>query len=299
MPIQYLPPAALMLAAVAAGFAFYHWRRAANLYSLLVEGANRYEELRQNGAALEQASRRLEQQLGQEKDAIRRLNLSLDEAREQTASLTAKIQQKEHEIRVVTEKLELQKGHLEKQLAKVSEQLSSVEQQRAAAEEGINELRTELSQVKRKAQEDKSSLNQELSLRDRDWQARLYEVEKAKASAEKLAKNGDPAEVRKLRRKIAQYDRLYHSMKGLREMSDERNRNWEIALRKLSAWILEEKGTANIPSAIGPLVGSAMEAIGAILVDEINTDHRHGAEAVTSEAHALVEQDEPEVESHR
>jgi len=74
--------------------------------------------------------------------------------------------------------------------------------------------------------------------------------------------------LRRLRRKVAQYDRLYSSMKGLREMSEERNRNWEVALGRLASWILEEKGVQHLPQAIGPLVGQAMQLIGAQLIDD-------------------------------
>ena len=292
MPVQLFPAAAMTVTVVASGIAVYHWRRAASLYALLVEGANRYEELRQRGATLEQTLRKNDEQLKIQTEASKRFNLGLDEARAQTATLTQRLEQKEHEIRLVTEKLELQKGHLERQLTKTQEQLGIAEEQRLGTESQVNSLRVELTNVRRSAQEDKARLSQELTLREKDWQARMFESEKAKAAAEKQAKVGDPLELRRLKRKAAQYERLYNSMKGLRELSDERNRNWEVALRKLSAWIVEEKGLEPAPTAIGPLVGTAMQAIGAQLIDEIETDTRDGAEARIHEIPDLADHEE-------
>jgi hypothetical protein len=60
-------------------------------------------------------------------------------------------------------------------------------------------------------------------------------------------------------------------MKGLREMTDERNRNWEVALKKMAAYIVNAKhgGKAVMDhKAVGPLVGEALELIGAQLVDD-------------------------------
>lgn len=293
MAVNLLPAAAMGMAAIASGVAIYQWRRATGLYSLLVEGANRYEELRQRGASLEQLNKQNEDQYRKQCEANKRINQSLDEARSQTATLTQRLEQKTHEIHVVTEKLELQKKHLERQLAKAEEQLGVAEQQRLAAVERTTAVEQQLSDLRRTSSEEKSALKQELSLRDKDWQARLYEAEKAKLSAEKTAKSGDPLELKRFKRKVAQYERLYASMKGLRELSEERNRNWEVALTKLSAWILEEKGIVPVPTAIGPLVGTALQSIGAQLITDIESDSREGGEARIHEIPDPMEAEDP------
>ncbi len=293
MAVNLLPAVAMGVAAIGSGVAIYQWRRATGLYSLLVEGANRYEELRQRGASLEQLNKQNEDQFRKQCEANKRINQSLDEARAQTSTLTQRLEQKTHEIHVVTEKLELQKKHLERQLAKAEEQLGIAEQQRLAATERLTGVEQNLNDLRRTASEEKSSLKQELSLRDKDWQARLYEAEKAKLSAEKAAKSGDPVELKRFKRKVAQYERLYSSMKGLRELSEERNRNWEVALTKLSAWILEEKGIAPIPTAIGPLVGTALQSIGAQLISEIEDDGREGGESRIHEIPDPLEAEDP------
>ncbi|MBM4252317.1 MAG: hypothetical protein FJ146_10135 [Deltaproteobacteria bacterium] len=293
MAVNLLPAAAMGFAAITSGIAIYQWRRAAGLYSLLVEGANRYEELRQRGTSLEQLSKQHEDQFRKQSEANKRINQSLDEARAQTATLTQRLEQKTHEIHVVTEKLELQKKHLERQLAKAEEQTTIAEQQRLDAVARLTASERQLSELQRTSREEKSTLQQELSLRDKDWQARLYEAEKAKVSAEKAAKSGDPVELKRYKRKVAQYDRLYASMKGLRELSEERNRNWEVALSKLSLWILEEKGITPIPKAIGPLVGTALQSIGAQLITDIEGDEREGGASHIHEIPDPLEAEDP------
>lgn len=83
----------------------------------------------------------------------------------------------------------------------------------------------------------------------------------------------DTADLESIRRKAAQNEQLFLSMKSLREMAEERNKNWEIALRKLSTWILtsshiaQPKDPVLLQSSIGPLVGEALERIGCNLLD--------------------------------
>jgi hypothetical protein len=62
MPSALISALGLMLASVAGGMALYQWRRASSFYALLVEGSNRFEELRQHGSSLEQRLAKSEQQ---------------------------------------------------------------------------------------------------------------------------------------------------------------------------------------------------------------------------------------------
>ena len=254
MPIQFISAFGYMAAAVAAGGALYQWSRSSSLYTLLVESANRYEELRQRGAALEQSMRKTEAKAKQHAETAGRLTASLEESRTKGAGLVRQLEQKELEGKLVTDRLELQKSNLQKQQAIV------LEAQRVA-EAQCQALRLELTK-------ERQAWAQEQELLTKDWQIRLAATETLQQASEKQAKTSDPAELHRLKRKIAQYARLYNSMKGLREMSEERNRNWEVALQRLATWILEEKGLTISAQAIGPLVGQAMQVIGAQLIDD-------------------------------
>lgn len=257
MATSYATLAGYILAAATSGLALYYFRRSTGLFSLLVEGANRFEEMRQRTALLEQAVGKADERLKQHRDQSSRHEKAVDEAREKVADLTRRVEAKELESRAIAEKLELQKGHLEKMLAKA--------EARAIAAEGARQaIEAEL----RAAQQELAAAAQEWALKEKDWRSQSAAT---KLTVDKGEASTDAAEIKRLKRKIAQYDRLYASMKGLREMTDERNKNWETALRKLSLWILTDSPKSRPgakPRDIGPLVAQAMTAIGAQLIDE-------------------------------
>lgn len=276
MPSNLVATSFAILALGSAGVAIYFWRRSSSLYALLCEGANRFEELRQRNAQIEQTMQKADERMRQQRDCALALEKDLEEARGKSADLVKRLESKEHELHVVREKLELQKAHLEKQLAKVSQHLQESETARIAAEatvaERVQAAQTTAEQQIRRAQEDArlaaDAARQDVGLRERELTLRIRDLEKELAANQKKIREADPVEMRKLRRRIAQYDRLYHSMKGLREMTDERNRNYEVALAKLSTWVLRQIGLGPVPQQIGPMVGSALQAIGAQLIDD-------------------------------
>jgi chromosome segregation ATPase len=259
---------------VASGLAFYHWRRSSGLYSLLLEGANRYEELRQRMGQLEASLQKSDQKAAKDREIQQKIDKDLHEAHQKNAVLMQEVQAKDHELGLVREKFETQRGHLERHLLKVTEQLKTIEEETNHREgtlrSEVQALRERLQAERREFDHTVTALRVELSHKDKDLAGKVHELEKERTSLEKRLKQGDPLEIKRLRRKLAGYERLYSSMKGLRDMTDERNRNWEVALRKLSSFIVSSKHGAGyvVPDAIGPLVGEAMELIGAQLVDD-------------------------------
>ena len=258
----------------ASGLAFYHWRRSSGLYSLLLEGANRYEDLRQRMGQLETAAQKADQKASKDRDIQQKLEKDLHDAHQKNTVLVQEVQAKEHELKLVRDTLEAQRGHLERHLLKVTDQLKTMEEEKEHREltfrEEVQALRERLQVERREFDHTTTALKIELSHRDKDLAAKVQELEKERSGLEKRLKQGDPLEIKRLRRKLAGYERLYSSMKGLRDMTDERNRNWEVALRKLAAFIVTTKHGSGyvVPEAIGPLVGEAMELIGAQLVDD-------------------------------
>ena len=259
--------AGIVSAILAVGIAVHYFRRTSSLYALLVEGANRYEELRGELARIEKA--RQSADAAALAAAEREVSLDKELKAERTRAATALqlAESKENELRFVREKLELQKNHLIKQL----EQSQSREATLAAKLEDVSEKFNALSNRRDESkQKEVADLRQEL----RETREKLGLAEKQAAELERRTKDIDPTEFRQLKRRLLQYDRLYTSMRGLRDMADERNRNWETALRKLAAWTLQNHrpgaSARPIPESIGPLVGQALEAIGATLVDDFD-----------------------------
>lgn len=268
---QHLALGVIAVAAVlATGLTVYFWKKSTSLYSLLVEGANRFEELRARNTQLESAVLKSEERVKQGRDGAVRLEKSLSDAREKAAELVKRLETKEAEGTLVAEKLELQKSFLEKQLLKTQEQLRLSEEQRETAAAERDEAAKRYARAVADAEKAGAVARQEALLNERELVAKLRDMEKTVESAKKKVEAIDPAEIQKVRRKIAQYERLYNSMKGLREMTEERNKNYEVALKKLAVWILNETGGAGarLPDQMGPLVGRALEVIGAQLIDD-------------------------------
>lgn len=263
MPANVIQASGYIIGVICAGVGLYYWRRSVSLYSLLVEGANRFEEIRQRNALLEKTLTKAEVKFTQHKEQISRLDRGIDEARSRASELLKKLEAKDHESRLNAEKFDLQRNYFETQLQGFQEKLKVGDASRKMLEGALAKSATELKYQSAVVAEEQALMIKDLELKLRDKDAAYNELEIR-------AKQGDPDEMRKLRRKIAQYDRLYGSMRGLKEMTEERNRNWEVALKKLATHILNERGMREheIPKMIGPMVAEALQAIGTQLIDD-------------------------------
>lgn len=274
-----------VLFVLAAGAALYFWRRRSEIEVLLSEGALRFEALKQQNQELDRGRRQIEEKAKGHKEVLARLEKATAEAREKAAELERSLEAKVSEGRSNQERWETQKGLLERQLERTLEN-----QRRAEAKE--QELTEAVGQAEKDARARFEAWRAEESQRYRDLQARFRDMERAKADADAkatiakpVAKDPaiDPLELTKLKRRLHQTERLFASMRGLREMADERNHNWEVALRKLSHWILVQRGIepTRIPDAIGPLVGQALQIAGGQLIDDGENVPHDGSPAST------------------
>jgi hypothetical protein len=270
MPAPVIQASGYILGVIFLGVALYYWRRSASLYSLLVEGANRFEEIRQRNHLLESTISKAETKFTMHKEQVNRLEKSGDEARNRAADLLKKLEAREHESRLNSEKFDLQRNYFEKQLQKFQEQFK-------ASEESKHQIESMLAKATKELQIQSTVLVEEQNMDMKNLELQLRDKELALSTAQAKLKQVDPEELRKLRRRIAQYERLYGSMRGLKEMTEERNRNWEVALRKLSNWILMQRGLSEheIPKTIGPMVAEALQAIGTQLIDDSEVDSEH------------------------
>jgi hypothetical protein len=78
-------------------------------------------------------------------------------------------------------------------------------------------------------------------------------------------------------------------MKSLRDMAEERNRNWETALKTLATWILSSSNVARphdpiLLKPIGPLVGEALQRIGGSLLDVDAAEELHSEQQTIAAA---------------
>ncbi len=237
--------------------AIYFWRRSSGLYSLLVEGADRFEELRNSNKRMQEAGVALETQLKRERRGKANLEAGIDEARAKSSELTQKLEIKDHELAIINNKFDLEKNGLDQKMAQQAAQTEAYQAQLQAANEQTEALK----------------IHNKLQIEELEAQ-----LEAASNSAKKLEtqlETVDISTVKTAKRKANQMERLYNSMKGLKEMSDERNTNWEAALRVLSKWIVQNHGgeSKDIPLAIGPLLAKALQITGNQLIEDSEFEH--------------------------
>jgi hypothetical protein len=108
-------------------------------------------------------------------------------------------------------------------------------------------------------------------LRDRlaDVTEKYEKVKQDAKRMETILNKIDPKETARIKRKNKQYSQLFMIMKGQKELAEELSKNWELALKQTSAWIIKNHDSSmTVPERIGPLVGTALELIGGHLFDD-------------------------------
>lgn len=287
-----------VLAVIGGATSFIFWRRGGGFKTLLTEAANRFEESRRRVSELEEKLAKSNEKLSAVKETVGKLEKGIDDARAKSASLVKQLELKEQEYQLFMDKVDRQREHLSKQVEVLTRQLTESDQMRKDAELHFDAASKAMDERVRQARE-------EAQAQVRDARSRTQDLEKKTARAEaevdrikKEFEKVDPEEIRRVKRKTAQYAKLYASMKGLRDMAEERNRNWEVALRKLSTWIVDHapgKSGRQVTSAtvgFGKLVGEALERIGAGLINDDFAAHETRGEPAmepTQEAHVTAE----------
>lgn len=254
-------------------FVFIFYRRAARLDVLLTEASNR---LKLGENAYNDLKNQLKNQnvkLEKKGEALTNIEKALAEARERNSSLNQGIRDAKTEHQAYIDKLTRQRDHFQEQVNVLTTQLQDSDAQKRQAEDEIKARLNETTSKNNKEiavlHKKNKELTDELSENEKREKTYKGEITKLKGLLKKIDMDG----IRKSKQRSLRLEQLYTSMKGLREMAEERNQNWEVALRKLSAHILsksdvDEEGN---PLPIGPLVGAALEKAGLALVkDEIS-----------------------------
>lgn len=257
---------ALLLGALA----FVLWRRAGERAILFDELARRLDQTK---AELKDTTDRLDRANEKNatlRDQMHRVERAVDEARAKTNDLIRQTETRENEWRETRDKQARLTETLTKQVETLTAQL---------AESGTREREAESRSANARAERDHraEAARDELQSKLKETHARVSELANKLARAEdraeelrKRAAEANPEELKQARHKAAQYARMYESMKGLRDMAEERNVNWEVALRHLATWILDHtqpKRAARPDQTLGQIVGEALERVGARLVD--------------------------------
>jgi chromosome segregation ATPase len=243
--------------------AFLLWRRSADMQALVDESYRRYEIIQKQmeNAASEWNHLKKKSVLAQEK--VAQLDKELVKKEKQHIELSQELERERNSSKDKIHQLELRNEHYKQEMAVVLKQIKEAEHKTRIAEQ-------ELILMQAKADAEKESAKQplkeqiELTKKQLDLMAEELRCERRKVDQFKeLTAGVEPKQFVSMRRKLKDYDYLYRSMRGLKEMTEERNLNFEAALRKLSGYVLRIPEKDKIEKeAIGKLVGDALEVIG-------------------------------------
>ncbi len=277
---ELLPILAAVVAVVSFLSAFLTRRKLQETQALLADTALRFDALSKQQKHTEQQSRAQSEALDRAKLQSSQSEKQLEETKARAFEKTQEVERLKAEQAEQLRRIQLQKEHLSEQVSAMTEQLTEAVREKKSA-------LVEAQRLQREGQEHETKVAEQVKAQLRETQQQLQQLKREKQQLEaQLAKlrsdsqTVSPEDIKKYRLKIARTEQLFTSMKGLRDMAEERNQNWETALRHFALYILQTQGLA-VPSdrPIGPLVGEALEKIGATLVVETASEAAHAERA--------------------
>ncbi|SMF71227.1 hypothetical protein [Pseudobacteriovorax antillogorgiicola] len=221
---------------------------------------------------------KLENQASQHQKAVQQLRDSLQAAEKKLAESQKRLHSKDDDVAKVKADFDAQlvietrkRDHVEEQNKALTEQLAQAVREKKEAQTEAEQLSSKAvsKDELKSAKGDLEKLQKQLQQARKENKSLKHQVEKAREILSKVK----PGELKRLKVKANRMEQLYTSMKGLREMAEERNQNWETALRLMAVHITGK--SVDDKAATAPLVGEALEAIGSNLVHD---EHTFGSE---------------------
>ena len=246
--------------------------------ALVNEAAMRLNKTSQREKKLQSQVTKLQDDEKSLKDNIAKLETKLKESRKKVSSndelLTKARQEMDEKISSFQRKTEIAEDQLQVMTKQLAE---AVKEKKETQDENKKLSSNEASQEELKAaQAMAEKLKAHISELKKENKYFKGQVDKARNILTKVK----PGELKRLQTKASKMEQLYTSMKGLRELAEERNQNWETALRLLSTHITGKK--LDESSSVAPVLGEALEKIGAVLVVDEHTEINHSDSGNTS-----------------
>ena len=258
--LTYLITAAALILGLVSVYLF---RRSTGYHHLLQEAANRFEEGRRINESLKKINEEQRVELDQLRQTTRRLDQQNAELRGKTNLLQIELKKASE---IPTDELTslLNKNDiLTEELKAITQQLRTADRERTEWKNKAAVLERETTARYLKTIEEKNTEIKGL----KDIFSNLEAMTKKESSE---AIQTLTSEVQALKKKLVQHNHMMKSIKGTKEMLEERIANWETALRILASHVLGSNST-NTHQKIGVLVGSALESIGKeILPEEVD-----------------------------
>ena len=260
------------LAVLGFGLFFMNKNKAAGHVLDLKKLSDELEKSRKTETSSQKQVQTLRKEAGDQSQKIRSLEKEQDKLKERFEKQKSQEDQNLAELKAALEKAESKLEHERRQIEALTLQLQEVDAEkrelRIKSEESDSILKEKEKKLAAEFKDQLSSAKKKIRELEKDLKAKDQKIEKTK---EKL-QTADPVALKKARLRLSQYAHLYRLMRGQKEMAEERNSNWELALKLLSGWILKGKGKkVNQEDGIGQLVGEALEATkSGHLVDDDN-----------------------------
>ena len=273
--MEMLPYLGYAVAFISLIYAMTSKKRLENLNALLSEAAERYQTARSDAQAAE-----VKLQKSRKDTADISARLTQLEKQKATKEQQLSTLQKDHDkaLEEVNEKLARLTDHSQAQQKALAEQLSEAIRDKHQALEQLNKLSSQKTNLSPKELKELESKLSQLSEEYKRIKSELNKAQHLIGKQNEVLKVANPKIVRKIQAKVSKLETLYASMKGLKDMSEERNQNWETALRYMAAHITQKD--VDLTAPMGAVVGPALEMLGKQLVvdDEHNgqnesTDH--------------------------
>lgn len=269
--LTYLITAAALILGLVSVYLF---RRSTGYHHLLQEAANRFEEGRRINESLKKINEEHRSELELLRQTSRRLDQQNAEFRAKTNLLQIELKKASElptdELNSILNKNDI----LTEELKAVTNQLRMADRERTEWKNKAENLEKETTAKYLQTIEDKNSEIKGL----KDIFSNLEAVTK-KESSETIQTL--TSEIQVLKKKLVQHNHMMKSIKGTKEMLEERIGNWETALRILSSHVLGSENT-NKHQKIGVLVGSALESIGQEILPEEADSIQHDPDSVNT-----------------
>lgn len=284
-----LANAGYWIALTACFIAAYLWKRMQSLSSKVQDLQAQYDQEKASHQKIlsknsnwETALNAKEKELIQKKrelaDLEKTQNLFVKEHTESQKNL-------QDQLRLAQNKLDHFKKEAEALLSQVRELDSENTLLKKTMDSNVHEKTSDLSKSVGESQEENKRLHQsnlQLQAKVKNLQTHLSEIQTQANDQIELMK--------RLKRKAYQSDHLYRTIRGQREMLDERLENWEKALRLISLWVLKDKGQiVREEASLGEIVSSALHCTqqGPLVCDDVEVHMPVASEPVVEGASSV------------
>lgn len=274
---------ALIFAFACLGFAFFSRNRLAQSQAVLADVSSRLEALSKQNKQLEQGLRNAQDNADKYRQQSAQSDKQVDDLKQKLSDRTMEWNKLKSEREDGQKRFLLQREHLDEQVQVLTQQLAEAIREKKMVQDENARLQKEGDEKSRQAMEILRQQVREAHQQTQQVRREKQQLEAQVARAKDEAPRVKPEELLRYKQKVVRLEQLYGSMRGLRELAEERNKNWETALRYFAGHILEKPLDAELQTqSIGRLVGEALEKIGASLVIETR------AEAAAAEAAAVA-----------